>query len=355
MNLFLIEVNQQIGTFYIGKINSSELIKISTTIRRDKGIGIQRILSKTRVNEIAKYCKDPDATFPTPIILVIKTDDVVINEFANGIFEMKYNNENVIAEIIDGQHRIEGIKISKMNFEIPIVIMFDLTEEEKAYVFSTINSNQTKVDKSLIYDLFDLSKKRSPYKTCHEIARIMNSSPNSAFYNKLKMLGKKANDKESLSQGTFVEYLCKLISKKPKEDMINIKNGKNLDDDNNLPLRKYFINDQDEIILKILENYFGAVKEVFNEEWENPDEYILSKTTGYGGLLKAFKEFYNIGINNKTLNKEFFIMQFNLSKAYLKEKNKTLTSKDFPSNEHMQKKLADLFLLKYKEEEILIT
>lgn len=69
--------------------------------------------------------------------------------------------------------------------------MIDLTEEEKAYIFSTINSNQTKVDKSLIYDLFDLSKTRSPFKTAHYIARNMNTETNSPFKNKLKMLGKK--------------------------------------------------------------------------------------------------------------------------------------------------------------------
>ena len=98
-----------------------------------------------------------------------------------------------------------------------VVVMFDLTEEEKAYIFSTINSNQTKVDKSLIYDLFELSKTRSPHKTCHEIARIMNSDKNSPFYGKLKMLGKKSDKTAILSQGTFVNYLCRLMSNKPNK------------------------------------------------------------------------------------------------------------------------------------------
>lgn len=69
--------------------------------------------------------------------------------------------------------------------------MFDLTDEEKAYVFSIINSKQTRVNPSIVYDLFSLAERRSPQKTCHEIARGINSNPDSPFYKKLKMLGKR--------------------------------------------------------------------------------------------------------------------------------------------------------------------
>ena len=57
-----------------------------------------------------------------------------------------------------------------------------------------------------------------------------------------------------------------------------------------LALRTLFIREQDDVILKIIKNYFGAVKNIFTEEW-NSDKYILTKTTGYLGLIKAFPEF----------------------------------------------------------------
>lgn len=94
----------------------------------------------------------------------------------------------------------------------------------------------------------------------------MNSNPQSPFYRKLKMLGKKESDRESLSQGTFVTYLCSLLSKGPKDDMIKLKSEKSIEYDDNYPLRKYFIDNKDEVILKIIENYFGAVEEVFDKE-----------------------------------------------------------------------------------------
>ncbi len=140
---------------------------------------------------------------------------------------LDFDENSIIGEIIDGQHRIEGIKKSSKidDFELPITLMFNLTEEEKAYIFSIINSKQTKVPKSLIYDLFFLSEERSPQKTCHEIARLFNSDENSSFFKRLKMLGRKEHQEASLSQGSFIKYLLPNISKKPDEDLRNIKLG----------------------------------------------------------------------------------------------------------------------------------
>lgn len=348
IKLHMIEITQSVGTFYVGKIKSSSLINISKTIRRNESNGIQRELAQKRVKEIAKYCEDPDAAFPTPIILHIKGEDIVSLEPIAGfgdLYELAIDDQQQFAEILDGQHRVEGIKYANgFEFELMVVVMFDLTEEEKAYIFSTINSNQTKVDKSLIYDLFELSKTRSPHKTCHEIARIMNSDKNSPFYGKLKMLGKKSDKTAILSQGTFVNYLCRLMSNKPQQDMIDLKNGIEIKDDERYVLRKYFKDKRDDIILKLLNNYFGAVSSVFSEEWENSKEYILSKTTGYGALLKAFPTFYKKGVQNKKLTQEYFEMEFKKVKTFLEKNNIKLTSKDIPSGEHGQKKLAEIFI-----------
>lgn len=348
IKLHMIEITQSVGTFYVSKIKSSSLINISKTIRRSESNGIQRELAQKRVKEIAKYCEDPDAAFPTPIILHIKGEDIVSLEPIAGfgdLYELAIDDQQQFAEILDGQHRVEGIKYANgFEFELMVVVMFDLTEEEKAYIFSTINSNQTKVDKSLIYDLFELSKTRSPHKTCHEIARIMNSDKNSPFYGKLKMLGKKSDKTAILSQGTFVNYLCRLMSNKPQQDMIDLKNGIEIKDDERYVLRKYFKDKRDDIILKLLNNYFGAVSSVFSKEWENSKEYILSKTTGYGALLKAFPTFYKKGVQNKKLTQEYFEMEFKKVKIFLEKNNVKLTSKDIPSGEHGQKKLAEIFI-----------
>lgn len=343
--IHLIEVKQPIGSFYISCLPADILLSITETVRREydpllmttKG-GVQRILSPKRVKEIASYTEDPDATFPTPIIIAVK-------QSANYTLEndsLLFDENQKLGEIIDGQHRIEGLRLSnnRNEFELPVILMFDLVEDEKAYVFSIINSKQTQVSKSLIYELFLLSEKRSPQKTCHEIARLFNAEEQSPFHKRLKMLGKKEHQESSLSQGSFVRYLLPLISKKPDQDLIDIKKGKKLQDDPTLPFRYYFIMNEDNSIYKLLYNYFKAVQEVFYDEWNDSSRYILSKTTGYGAMMSAFTRLYNLGDASNDLTVDFFVTKMRLFKQRLIDENLSLTSTDFPSNEQQQKRLA---------------
>ncbi len=50
---------------------------------------------------------------------------------------------------------------------------------QQANIFSTVNLSQTKVNRSLAYDLFALAASRSPQKTCHDIAVALDRGKNS--------------------------------------------------------------------------------------------------------------------------------------------------------------------------------
>lgn len=343
-----IKVEQPIGTFYLTSLKASILAKIATVNRRNESPdAVQREQSESRIKEISKYCGDSDATFPTPIIIAVnESAQIKIDEDSS---QFLFNEDEVIGEVIDGQHRLEGLKMSNhiTRFELPVVFMFNLYPEEKAYVFSIINSKQTRVNMSLIYDLFALSTKRSPYKTCHEIARALNKEENSPFHNRLKMLGKKeeGQDLASLSQGTFIKYLVELISKKPDEDTRKLKREEKLiisENEQKCVLREYFIEGQDTVIYKIILNLFSAVQNTFKEEWSQPDTYILSKAIGFGSIIKAFPEIYKKGVAEQDLSEEFFAEIFMKFKSYLEGKEIDLTSKNFGSNEQARSKLAGL-------------
>lgn len=339
IKLKLFAIEQPIGTFYLGKMKVSELIKIAEVVRRDNDEGTQRQLKDKKVDDISYYCNDPDAVFPTPIIINIISDGI-LKSSGNEVYEFELPDDTK-AEIIDGQHRFEGIKRSKLrDVYLPVVVMFNLDDSSKAYIFSTINNNQTKVDKSLIYDLFGVAKDRSPYKTCHEIARMLNTDPNSPFCGKIKMLEKRQSEEETLSQGTFVTHLLKLITTRANKDTIDSKNNEDIKDNKNLVFRKYFINNQDEVIAKVLINYFSAAKESFPKEW-NESDYILTKTIGYAGLIKALKTLVQIGEKKGDLSKEYFNDIFSNFKNYIKEQNLQLTSDYYPSGAVGEGKLCD--------------
>lgn len=340
-----LKIEQPIGDFYLTTMEASTLAKVATVERRfENPDAVQREQSTERIKEIAKYCGDSDATFPTPIIIAIKEDaDVRIDE--NYIL---FNEDEILGEVIDGQHRLEGLKKSNYlsRFQMPVVLMFDLYPSQKAYVFSIINSKQTRVNMSLIYDLFALSEKRSPYKTCHETARALNKDIESPFYNRLKMLGKKeaTQDLASLSQGTFIKYLMELISKNPDDDTRKLKNDEQLEPNKKLVLRKYFIDNQDPVIYKIILNLFNGVKDAFDEEWHNPKEYIISKPIGFGSIIKAYPVIHDLGVSKNKLTREFFKETFDRFKIYLDEQNIKLTSEFFGSNEQARTKLANLII-----------
>lgn len=348
MEVSYIEVVQPIGPFYMCSIKALQLLKMVEAVRRSESQdGIQRDLSSKRTKEIASYCSDPDAVFPTPIVVSVYPDKNIKIDTSRK--KIVFPDNVIIGDVIDGQHRLWGISKSADAelFELPVVFMFNLTTEEKAYIFATINSNQTKVNPSLIYDLFDVSTTRSPQKTVHEIARALNGKPGSPFFNRLKMLGRKDDTQEdaTLSQGTFCKSILQLISNSPEKDVLDIKSQKQLKEDSNLPLRQFFIKDSDDILAKILFNCFSALKNVFPKEWSNPHDNILWKTTGFSGVIISLSTIIKKGFKESNLSIDFFEKCFFLFKKYLEINNIKLNKEHFGGGgKQVQRKFANLLL-----------
>ncbi|MEX2411861.1 MAG: DGQHR domain-containing protein, partial [Candidatus Paceibacterota bacterium] len=140
-----VPVKQPLGEFYIGSIPSKDLIEITKVdIRRIEGekgfetyLGIQRPKNERRVKEIAKYTKTEDACFPTAVILAVSGNCVTFNSEKNVLILSEYIDEenpdesikfNEIANVLDGQHRIEGLKEANIqnDFEINLSIFIDI-------------------------------------------------------------------------------------------------------------------------------------------------------------------------------------------------------------------------------------
>lgn len=336
-------VNQPIGTFYMGVMEATELLNItSVKQRKDSPDGVQREDNPERIKEISLFTFDADATFPTPIIIsVYENTEAHIEE---GKFFV-YDSETIVGDVLDGQHRLRGLENSSeiSKFQLPVILMFGLTDEENAYVFSIINSKQTKVNTSLIYDLYGLSPHRSPQKTAHDIARAMNSMEGSPFFRRLKMLGTKdkGQDNATLSQGTFAKAVMTLYSKNVEEDKRRLRADLPLETDDSLFLRRFFLKEEDKVIQIVLLNCFNALRRAFPEEWKVPQNNILWKSTGFGAIIKALPYMLEIGVSKKMLTEEFFYDCFMKFKAMLEFNKKRLISSEYGSGEQTQRRLAD--------------
>ncbi|MCX5748879.1 MAG: DGQHR domain-containing protein [Candidatus Saganbacteria bacterium] len=301
-----IEVNQPIGKFYIGRINFKDLLSITfSDIRRieerdiEKYIGIQRPLSPKRVDDLKQYINLVDASFPTSIILSIDSDNVSYDPDNKKLTIIKRPD---IAKILDGQHRIAGFEDNSMaaeKFQLNVTIFIDMEIEDQAILFATINKTQTKVNQSLVIDLFEYAKSRSPQKTAHNITRVLNFKKGSPFYGKIKLLGTALDkEKETITQATMAQNIMKYITKNPMNDRDIYKRGgkpKSIVGDETIKLifRNLFIDEKDEIITMIIWNYFMAIQNKWEDAWTKVQENsILNRSTGFIALMKLLKDIY---------------------------------------------------------------
>lgn len=332
-----LEIQQPIGSFYLTKLSWKDLLDIAATdIRRieketvngdsfDSYLGIQREVTESRVKEISQYINTFDATFPTSIILAISSKEYRVNgkkidlqDYAkNDAFEnyeeinnilitenqLKIRRSEAVASVLDGQHRIEGIKraydknLFNNVFDLNVTIFVDIDIDDQAQIFSVINKAQTKVNKSLVYDLYEYARSRSPQKTAHDIVRALNRMEKSPFYKKIKILGKVVEkSKETIAQATFVELIMGYISDNPMRDRHDINKKQRISREYNRDkyiFREYFLNEDDVAISKILWNYFSAVSNIWPKSWQEPESgNILNKTTGVISLMRFLRHIY---------------------------------------------------------------
>jgi len=318
-----IEMSQPIGMFYVGAVKASDLIDISyADIRRveerdvEKYLGIQRPLSDRRVKELKQYVTNVDATFPTGVILAIDSENAVYDSKTK---TMHINRLPLVAKIIDGQHRLAGLEDYKGDspFELNVTIFIDMDVENQAMVFATINLAQTKVNKSLVYDLYELTKSRSPQKTSHNIAKLMNTRNGSPFIGRIKMLGVATEDFQPLTQAAMVESIIRWISGDTlaaMKDRDLLLRGETLEratgkNENKLIFRDLFIDERDADIIKLLWDYFKVVSEKWTVAWNGVDTpgNILPRTNGFRALMRLFRAIYlHLDGKNKVLDKAGF-------------------------------------------------
>jgi DGQHR domain-containing protein len=319
------ELEQPLGTFYVGKMSARDLQRIAAADTRRKVdrevevyTGIQRELSQKRQKEIGDYIGTYDASFPNAFIIAIKSEDLI--EPVNGV--MKIRADEKVASIIDGQHRLSGFsELNKDNFDLIVSIFVDLPIEDQAMLFATINLKQTKVNSSLVFDLFEETKLRSPEKTCHNICKSLNQEPTSPFFHQIKPLGKRTEDYVGrLTQATFVKQLLPHVCKNPEAVRDLIKRGGKPEASD--PVNQdcifwnFFCEEKDWAILKVLTNYFSAVATTFADDWR-AESSPLSRTIGYAALMNLLEPVVRLGRgkNPPTLDQEFFTEQFTKAKG----------------------------------------
>ncbi|MGA3161927.1 MAG: DGQHR domain-containing protein [Terracidiphilus sp.] len=314
----VLKVKQPIGEFFIGVMDAERLCEITDfDVRRlirerdfERYLGIQRPLDAKRVKEIKQYVTTLDACFPTSVILSVRADCANYDENSGKLTFSNFMDPEdpersvlyrQIARVIDGQHRIEGLKDSKdAVFQINISVFVDIDVSLEGYIFSTVNLAQTKVNRSLAFDLFELAKSRSPQKLCHNTAVALDRDEKSAFYKSIKRLGVATDGRfyETITQATFVESLMRYVSRDPMKDRdIYLRGGTptkaSVEESKTLIFRNMFIDNRDLEIVDVLWNYFEAVRTRWQTAWGSRARGdMLNKTNGFRALMRFLRPAY---------------------------------------------------------------
>ena len=244
--------------FYTFVIDSKTLREIAYVSRREATNlqGYQRYLINERLRDVGEYIKKPRATFPNSIILNLDHTKARFEPTHEGSTRgtMIMTKEEGIAWIIDGQHRLYGFKHSEgKEFDLLVAAYLGLSTSDQATIFKVINSTQKGVSPSLIYDLIDLTKDAEYLdERTHEIVKALNEHNDSPWRGQIKMLGV---GKGIISQAAFVGELRRLL-----QDAI---------------FKEYPVGDQ----IKILKDYFQALKDLFPSAWASK-KHVLCKTLG---------------------------------------------------------------------------
>ena len=340
-------VTQNGQDFIIGKAKINELLEYTMYTNRlivgfdenEKPIyndQVQRRVDDARANKIADFLiNDNTATFPTNIVLGVPTSIIHHQEVQNGIISIYFEefvfeevseakkgnkNANVYVTIIDGQHRIRGIEkaierlqstIDKsvdndkkqaqdkldnlLEMELVISCFIDKSLEYQAMIFSTINRTQKQVSQDLVYSLFGISDKDTPYKTALEVTLALNAHPKSPFYKRIKLYGNKYDKSfvPPLSQSTMIKRIVSMISESIREsENDRFRDRKSLRSQKvkkYLPFRLFYANNQDYEISDCLFYFFNSVRNVFGNLWEydtqNKPENVLQSTIGFEALM----------------------------------------------------------------------
>jgi DGQHR domain-containing protein len=329
LSLRVLRVVQPIGEFFIASIDAKDLVAISySDVRRlvsesrdvEKYLGIQRPIDPKRIKQLKKYISGRDATFPTSIIVAVdeRCAGYEATDEWSGILTLQpytptagSDDDGIsfrkIAKVIDGQHRIAAFLDDSDNyafdfaggrFDLNLAIFVGADVAEQANIFATVNLAQTKVNRSLVYDLTELANTPSPQKTCHNVAVALDSEESSPLFHRIKRLGTATpgREYEPLTQAGFVESLLKFISLDPVQDRNDLLEGRKLkkvhgEELKKTPFRNLFIDGDEVDIAEILFNYFSAVKKKWPRSWSAPKESknLLPRSNAFKALMKYLR------------------------------------------------------------------
>lgn len=134
-----------------------------TTRDEDPQKGFQRVLDRSRAQQIADYIDSGFGTIPSSIVLSAQSE-AQMRVIGRGK-TIEFNDSHKAFLVLDGQHRIFGFSLAKKALRVPVVIYNGLSRQDETRLFIDINTKQRPVPNELLLDI----KRLADYETDQEM------------------------------------------------------------------------------------------------------------------------------------------------------------------------------------------
>ncbi len=282
-----IETKQGDRKFLLTKLTASVVTAISYAAIRgqtDEVGAVQRVLNQGRINSIKAFTLQ-GGDYPNAVVLnwVSQTNKLSASDGTLG-----FTIGSGLAQLIDGQHRIAGIKAAIEEdknlgkLELPVVIYRNLSTQECADIFLSINTEQKPVPRSLVFDLYGVASESvvdHAAVRARDIAMFLNES-GSPYEGEIKMPGA-AKRQGGIPLSSAVTGIKPLVEENGAFEQIAV---------NELELQK-----------QIIFNWFTALQNIYGDIWEDKGNVFQ-----YASGFLAAMDFLRLQLIPYCNNKESF-------------------------------------------------
>lgn len=264
-----IEIRQEKRSFILSAIPADLLTSISyAAVRRmdDEEGAVQRVLNQSRIAGIKAFALS-GGDFPASIVLNWMKDRLLID---NGLIIIP--NINRAAQIIDGQHRVAGLKEAIVDRPalatqlLPVAIYQGLSTIDCANIFLSINTEQRPVPRSLVFDLYGIASEDlvdHAAVRARDITMALNEE-GQAYFNLIKFPNT-PRQRGGIALSTAVSAIKPLVDEKGILDQIGASSL--------------------EVQTHIFQNYFNALANGYGERWQEKDNAFLY-AAGFMGAIE---------------------------------------------------------------------
>jgi len=329
LDLHVLKIKQADIELYVTVMKALELLRYAKIDywSETNPEGYQRPLLERRVAQATNYLLFEDKVFPGSILANIRGEveffpTCKIDGFGEyGI--LRIPARSLPFWVIDGQHRIAAIAWASRenpayeNYPVPVTLLTLKDRYSEMRIFYIVNNRQKRISTSLAQQHLRLAisklgveeirkyetKRKVMAAASLNIVDFLRKDPESPWYEKILLPNERRKANRIISQTSFADSIGILLGKLPPEDFDINK-----------------IEENSERIALLLKNYWNALRDLFPEAFELPQDYTIQKTLGCYVFHTIFPHVYILCKEkkdfSKNMMKKILIKMFeNFSKA----------------------------------------